>query len=92
MEIHRLESKQSLARAAARIAATKLREAIASQEHAYFIAATGVSQFDFLAVLIQILKFRADNWKSKPSQACEDYGQGKYLENARFMRLLTTAR
>ena len=39
-----------------------------------------------------LLKFRADSWKSRPSQACENYGQGKHLKNVRFMRLLTTAR
>jgi glucosamine-6-phosphate deaminase len=45
------ENKNSLARAAAKMAATALREAIASRGSARLIAATGVSQFEFLDAL-----------------------------------------
>lgn len=42
-----------MGQAAAVVAAERLRSAIASQGHARFIAATGASQFEFLAALVE---------------------------------------
>jgi glucosamine-6-phosphate deaminase len=52
MVLHIFNDKRALAKAAARDAAATLREAIASRGSARLIAATGVSQFEFLDTLI----------------------------------------
>ncbi len=53
MRLKRFHDKRTLGEAAARHAAGSLQRAIASRGEARIIAATGCSQFDFLAVLTQ---------------------------------------
>ena len=52
MNVEIFDSKLSLAKAAADDAATHIREAISKRGHAYLIAATGTSQFEFLDTLV----------------------------------------
>jgi glucosamine-6-phosphate deaminase len=52
MQTHVFNNGDELGRAAAEQAALALRAAIARQGHARFIAATGASQFAFLAALL----------------------------------------
>jgi glucosamine-6-phosphate deaminase len=54
MQIQVSASRPEMARAAAQCAADLLRRAIARQGQATFIAATGASQFDFLAQLVSL--------------------------------------
>ena len=51
MELRIFETKKEMARAAAEEAAQILREAIKEKNEAVFVAATGVSQFEFLEAL-----------------------------------------
>jgi glucosamine-6-phosphate deaminase len=53
MKIQVFDSKQKLGKAAAEIAARAIRRAIAEHGQAYVIAATGVSQFEFLEELVR---------------------------------------
>lgn len=53
MRIQRCPDKASLGLAAARAAATSIRTAIAARGQARIIAATGASQFEFLAALVR---------------------------------------
>jgi glucosamine-6-phosphate deaminase len=53
MNIQTFNSKQELGQAAATDAAKIIRNAIAERGHAYLIAATGASQFEFLEALVQ---------------------------------------
>jgi glucosamine-6-phosphate deaminase len=52
VDIRIFETKSEMARAAAERAASALREAIAARGRAHAIAATGASQFEFLAALV----------------------------------------
>ena len=52
MNIHIFSSKQEVGQAAATDAAKIIRNAIAEHGHAYVIAATGASQFEFLQALV----------------------------------------
>ena len=52
MKVATFESKETLAKAAANDAADIIRQAIADRRHAYLIAATGASQFEFLDELV----------------------------------------
>ncbi len=51
MKIFKATTKRETSEAAAHAASMKLQAAIAANEHANFIVATGASQFDFLAAL-----------------------------------------
>ena len=53
MKVNIFESRQELATAAATNAAEIIRQAITDRGHAYIIAATGASQFEFLSALTQ---------------------------------------
>lgn len=53
MQIRVFRSSEALGRAAATLAAADIRAAIADQGRARIIAATGASQFEFLAALVQ---------------------------------------
>jgi len=53
MKVDIFESRQELATTAASNAAEIIRQAIADRGHAYIIAATGASQFEFLSALTQ---------------------------------------
>jgi glucosamine-6-phosphate deaminase len=52
MDVATFESKLQLAKAAANDSADIIRQAIAARGHAYLIAATGASQFEFLDELV----------------------------------------
>jgi glucosamine-6-phosphate deaminase len=60
MEIFIFPTKEATAQAAASKAAELLKAAITRKGHATFIAATGASQFDFLAALTAIPDIEGD--------------------------------
>ena len=54
MDVAIFDSRLQLAEAASKEAAGVIRQAIAERGHAYLVAATGASQFEFLEALVQV--------------------------------------
>ena len=70
MEIQVLDTKEMCGLAAADTACEVLEKALAGKEHACFIAATGVSQFDFLKALTGK---RSIDWKRTTMYHLDEY-------------------
>lgn len=85
MNVEIFDSKSSLAKAAAYAAATHIREAISKRGHAYLIAATGTSQFEFLDALVSE---HGIEWKQTTFFHLDEYVGLPETHHASFRRYL----
>lgn len=85
MKIEICEDKKTLGAKAAGHAARLLREALAKKKHARIIAATGASQFDFLANLTSI---KGIDWKQVTMFHLDEYVGLQESHPASFRRYL----
>lgn len=85
MDVAIFDSRFELAQTAANDAAEIIREAIAKRDHAYLIAATGASQFEFLEALV--IQPRID-WRQVTFFHLDEYVGLPYNHPASFRRYL----
>ena len=85
MQVNIFDSRHELATAAATKAAQIIRQAIADRGHAYIIAATGASQFEFLSALTQVPDI---DWKDTAFFHLDEYVGLPETHPASFRRYL----